>query len=74
MQVLCGLQGIFLLFNCQTPGKGKHIFSHVEWHMEGVRIFLEHPVSIEDFQWVRKKDVENVYALPSAFEIFRKLL
>ena len=20
MQVLCGLQGIFLLFNCQTPG------------------------------------------------------
>jgi len=21
MQVLCGLQGIFLIFNCQTPGK-----------------------------------------------------
>ena len=21
MQVLCGLQGIFLLFNCQTPVK-----------------------------------------------------
>ena len=20
MQVLCGLQGIFLIFNCQTPG------------------------------------------------------
>lgn len=58
----------------EPAGKGKHIFSHVEWHMEGVRIFLEHPISIEDFQWVRKKDVENVYALPSAFEIFRKLL
>ena len=26
MQVLCGLQGIFLLFNCQTPGKGIQSF------------------------------------------------
>ena len=22
MQVLCGLQGIFLIFNCQTPEEG----------------------------------------------------
>lgn len=58
----------------EPAGKGKHIFSHVEWHMEGVRISLRHPAPVEGFQWVRKKDIENVYALPSAFEIFRKLL
>ena len=28
MQVLCGLQGIFLLFNCQTPESGVKIPLH----------------------------------------------
>lgn len=55
-------------------GKGKHIFSHIEWHMEGVRITLKQPVSVEKFCWVPKKELKTVYALPSAFEIFRKLL
>ena len=27
MQVLCGLQGIFLLFNCQTPDSWKSPFN-----------------------------------------------
>ena len=58
----------------QPAGKGKHIFSHIEWHMEGVRIHLEKEQPLEDFQWVTKKSLENQYALPSAFEIFRKLL
>ncbi len=58
----------------QPAGKGKHIFSHIEWHMEGVRIHLEKEQPLEDFQWVNKKSLENQYALPSAFEIFRKLL
>lgn len=55
-------------------GKGKHIFSHVEWHMEGVRVCLEEPAELEDFLWVSKKELETVYALPSAFEIFRNIL
>ena len=29
MQVLCGLQGIFLLFNCQTPGTCSDAQEHV---------------------------------------------
>ena len=62
--------------NCpmEQAGRGKHIFSHVEWHMEGVRILLEHPIPLEDFLWVPKKHLETVYALPSAFEIFRNIL
>ena len=30
MQVLCGLQGIFLLFNCQTPETGEGIEKKVD--------------------------------------------
>ena len=52
----------------------KHIFSHVEWHMEGVRISLKTPIQSENYVWVLKKELENTYALPSAFEIFRKIL
>lgn len=58
----------------KQAGKGKHIFSHVEWHMEGVKILLPEPVKLEDFLWVEKKELETVYALPSAFEIFRNIL
>ena len=55
-------------------GEAKHIFSHVEWHMEGVRISLKTPIQSENYVWVLKKELENTYALPSAFEIFRKIL
>ena len=58
----------------KAAGKGKHIFSHVEWHMEGVRISLKTPIQSENYVWVLKKELENTYALPSAFEIFRKIL
>ena len=58
----------------KAVGKGKHIFSHVEWHMEGVRISLKTPIQSENYVWVLKKELENTYALPSAFEIFRKIL
>lgn len=60
--------------NIEPAGKGKHIFSHIEWHMEGICVHLEKNIPIEDFCWVKKKELENVYALPSAFEIFRKVL
>ena len=58
----------------KAAGKGKHIFSHVEWHMEGVKISLKTPIESKDYVWVLKKELENTYALPSAFEIFRKIL
>ena len=49
-------------------------FSHVEWHMEGVRISLKTPIQSEKLRLGTKKELENTYALPSAFEIFRKIL
>ncbi|MDD4370032.1 MAG: A/G-specific adenine glycosylase [Anaerostipes sp.] len=50
---------------------GIHIFSHIEWHMKGVKIFLENPKPMKDMIWIPKKDLERIYAIPSAFELFR---
>ena len=32
MQALCGLQGVFLLFNCQTPERAGHVLE--EWRAQ----------------------------------------
>lgn len=52
--------------------KGTHIFSHIEWYMEGILIEAEScPESGEnDWLFVTKDELEASYALPSAFEAF----
>lgn len=57
----------------KAAGKGKHIFSHVEWHMEGVRISLKTPIQSENYIWVLKRTRKYVCTLP-AFEISCKIL
>jgi A/G-specific adenine glycosylase len=59
-----------------------HIFSHVEWHMQG--IFLELSGSgkelpdklgeIEGIRWISLTQLEEEFAIPSAFAPFRKML
>ena len=39
----------------EAAGKGKHIFSHVEWHMEGVKISLKTPIESERLRLGTKK-------------------
>ncbi len=60
---------------------GKHIFSHVEWHMSGYRIRLKDPAEMEcaffkEKEWifVEKKELLASYAIPSAFDCFKKTL
>jgi adenine-specific DNA glycosylase len=61
-------------------GEGKHIFSHVEWHMTGYRIRLQamtkqfRQILDEDADWalVTGRELEESYALPSAFDRFKK--
>lgn len=52
----------------------KHIFSHIEWHMQcygiNCRRVKDNP-SEEDFIWVMENQLEKKYALPTAF---RKIL
>ena len=52
--------------------EAKHIFSHIEWHMTG--IFVNIPEETKDFEWVKIADLQEKYALPSAFNVFRKQL
>ena len=67
--------------NIEALGEGKHIFSHVEWHMTGYHIRLKEigkdidwPENGENWALVSRKEMEEQYALPSAFDCFRKRL
>ena len=53
--------------------KAKHIFSHVEWHMEGVWIEADEAVSVqtdESWRFVTTQELKDTYAIPSAFEAY----
>lgn len=45
-----------------------HIFSHVEWRMTAYYISCRNKQS--DLTWVHKNELENQYALPTAFKTF----
>lgn len=47
--------------------EGKHIFSHVEWQMKGKKIALKEQPQKFDYVWVTKEEMEEQYAIPTAF-------
>ena len=54
----------------EAPSKlisGKHVFSHLEWHMEAYVVHTRTEALPDDWVWATKSDLEDVYALPSAF-------
>lgn len=52
----------------------KHIFSHIEWHMQGYLIRLPQPAELPGLVWADKTALETAYPLPSAFKTYRSLL
>ena len=52
--------------------KAKHIFTHVEWHMTGYLIQAKE--FLAQYEWASAKEIENKYALPSAFKAFTEWL
>lgn len=60
--------------NVDKIGKGKHIFSHIEWHMTGYHILLSEKLEEEELVWVTKEEMEEEYAIPSAFEFMKHYL
>ncbi len=50
----------------------KHIFSHLEWHMQGWRIDCADEAP--EFIWVTADQLKNEITLPTAFKAFRKLI
>lgn len=51
---------------------GKHIFSHVEWHMRGYWIQVKEKQQdiVPELIWVEKTELQKQYAIPVAFHIF----
>jgi len=54
----------------ERAGTGKHIFSHVEWHMTALAAELERPDLPEGWVWADRAALRDTYALPSAFRSF----
>lgn len=57
-------------------GTGKHIFSHIEWHMEGYAVQLDEFAvqEAEGMIFLQPEEVEKNYPIPSAFEAYTKFL
>lgn len=53
-------------------GGHRHIFSHVEWDMVGFKVLVEK--INEEFVWVDKGKMLEIYAIPIAFVPFREKL
>ena len=55
--------------------RGKHIFTHVEWHMTGQAILLEEEAVLpEGWVWASWTELQQTYAVPSAFSSFLPLV
>ena len=55
--------------------KGKHLFSHIEWRMEGHLFSVPSIFSLsEDFAWVDYSELISAFPLPGAFKVYKKLL
>lgn len=48
----------------------KHVFTHIDWYMEGYLIQVTN--SNEQYLWLSRKEIEEKYALPTAFQVFLK--
>ena len=57
-------------------GTAKHIFSHIEWHMEGYAVQMDELSENKGkgCLFVEPKEVEKDYPIPSAFEAYTKYL
>ena len=57
----------------QSLDSAKHVFSHVEWHMNGVLVKAKSVTLQPDFCLVSKEELAG-YALPTAFKTYSNLL
>jgi len=53
-------------------GSGKHVFSHIEWHMNSKVLLTDSDELPEGFVWATAEELDTVYAVPAAFRDFEK--
>lgn len=52
-------------------GEASHLFSHIEWHM--IAYIIQVKEKNKCFEWVTRKQLEEEFAIPSAFAKWKKL-
>lgn len=50
----------------------RHVFTHLEWEMQGYLVELPRPSA--GYEWVTRQELEERISLPSAFRAFRRFL
>ena len=54
--------------------KLKHIFSHIEWHMNGILLHVPAQDAPAGCVWASREALQAEYTLPGAFKAYRKLI
>ncbi len=73
---LAGLQPQFDIHKSSIGQKErlKHIFTHIEWHMECMQIACDKEYTFHDIIWVTTEELASEIALPTAFrKVYKKL-
>lgn len=71
-EVCANIQNIgYTILDCKVLSPSKHVFSHIEWHMKG---FLVSVASIKPGLWCTDTMLEEQYAIPTAFKVYRDAL
>ena len=55
-------------------GAGKHIFTHIEWHMTAQIAYLADETLPEGWVWAGREALRTEYAVPNAFQSFAHLV
>lgn len=80
----------FRNYTVDSLGEAKHIFSHIEWRMNGYHVRIEattvneatnniyeieYPNTSKDaFLWASKEEIDSEYSLPTAFKAYRNYM
>lgn len=74
----------YQISNMKKGPSGKHIFSHIEWHMQSFIMEVEASLVSEDISgyfsgeeqvvFASKERIERELSIPSAFQVFREVL
>lgn len=80
------LAGLWEYPNEQTPcscpvpgqavfaGEGKHIFTHIEWHMTAYSVEAETDSLPQGWVWASRRELAEKYSVPSAFAPFEHII
>ncbi|MGI5962133.1 MAG: A/G-specific adenine glycosylase [Lawsonibacter sp.] len=54
----------------ERGGSGKHIFSHIEWHMTALLGHLSDAELPSGWVWASRDELRDIYPIPNAFQCF----